>query len=103
MACRKPNTFLFFISIGIDNHFEIVCSDAVRSSSNSVRRFNLLDEGDVLGCFNVKNEFLDPKNVQIDICSIIFFTRNKDIQNIIKCDQCSLRQTPSSGKKFKIQ
>ena len=40
MACRKPNTFLVSISIGIDNHFEVVCSDAVRRSSNSVRSRN---------------------------------------------------------------
>ena len=37
MACGKPNTFLLTISIGIDNHIEIVCSDAVKPSCNSVR------------------------------------------------------------------
>ena len=40
MTCRKPNTCLFSINIGIDNQIEVVCSDAIRPSSNSVRSRN---------------------------------------------------------------
>ena len=38
-----------------------------------------------------KNEFLDPKNVKIDICSIILSLERKIFKKIIKRDRRSLR------------
>ena len=54
-----------------------------------LKNIDLLHKGDVLDSSNVKNKFLDPKNVKIDVCSIILSPEIKIFKKIIKRDECS--------------